>query len=158
MCFIKFPSIWIEETREHEKNLLIGGFYREWSHEGRKSSEIQLEAIKIFCSQIEKASSEGKNIIIQGDANLCSEKWQQSDFLLCYLSDELIGTLAQCGIENVKLGNTYLADRLSNDRLIIESALDHTYISSELKSKSTIKNLVASSTDHVPITATIARS
>ena len=33
----KFPSIWLEEKREFEKNLLIGGFYREWSHDGIKN-------------------------------------------------------------------------------------------------------------------------
>ena len=37
----KFPSIWCEEVREHEKNLLICGFYREWSHEGLKSSLVK---------------------------------------------------------------------------------------------------------------------
>ena len=58
---------------EFEKNLLIGGFYRERSHEGEKSTALQLEAIKVFCSQIEKAFKENKNMIIQGDANLCSE-------------------------------------------------------------------------------------
>ena len=36
----KFPSIWCEEVCEYEKNLLIGGFYREWSHEGKKSAAI----------------------------------------------------------------------------------------------------------------------
>ena len=122
----KFPSIWCEEVREHEKNLLICGFYREWSHEGLKSNAIQLEAIKIFCGQIEKASKENKNIIIQGDANLCADKWSESDFNLSYLSDELIGTLSQCGLLIVNLGKTYLADRLNSDGLIIESALDHT--------------------------------
>ena len=40
-----------------------------------KSAKIQLEAMRLFCSQIEQANTENKNIIIQGDANLCSEKW-----------------------------------------------------------------------------------
>ena len=48
--------------------------------------------------------------------------------MLSYLSDELLGTLAQCGMENVKIGNTYLADHLTSDGSSIESALDHTYI------------------------------
>ena len=57
----KFPSIWLEEKRELEKNLLICGFYREWSHEGLKSSKIQLEAIQVFCAQIEKAKINNPN-------------------------------------------------------------------------------------------------
>ena len=31
-----FPSIWCEVQYETEKNILICGFYREWSHEGVK--------------------------------------------------------------------------------------------------------------------------
>ena len=36
----KFPSIWCKEIREYEKNLLIGGFYRESAHDGKKSSSV----------------------------------------------------------------------------------------------------------------------
>ena len=57
------------------------------------------------------------------------------------------GTLAQCGLEIVDLGNTYLADRLTESGNIIESALDHTYISSELKTKTRVYKLDSSSTD-----------
>ena len=64
--------------------------------------------------------------------NLCAEKWMNPDFSLNYLADELIGTLAQCGIQIVNVGNTYLADRLTNEGNIIESALDHSYLSCDL--------------------------
>ena len=30
----KFPSIWLEEERENESNILMCGFYREWTPEG----------------------------------------------------------------------------------------------------------------------------
>ena len=76
----KFPSIWCEEVREFEKNVLICGFYREWTHEGQKTCAIQLEAIKTFCGQIEKAAKENKNMVILGDTNLCAERWLESDF------------------------------------------------------------------------------
>ena len=39
---------------------------------------------------------------------------------------------------NVELGNTYLADRLTEDGNSIESALDHTYLSSDLKSRTSV--------------------
>ena len=63
-----------------------------------------------FCKQIEKANTEGKNIIIQGDANMCSTKWREADFNLSYIGDELISTLAMCGLEPVDVGMTYQAD------------------------------------------------
>ena len=71
------------------------------------------------------------------------------------MSDELIGTLSQCGLEIVNIGKTYLADRLSDEGLIIESAIDHTYISTELKRKTIVSKLETSSTDHLPIVARI---
>ena len=72
----EFHSTWCEIVGEKEKNFLVCGFYREWSHEGIKSNAIQLAGIQNFCSQIEKANTENKNIIIQGDANLCAPKWR----------------------------------------------------------------------------------
>ena len=95
----EFPSIWCEIFRENEKNFLMCGFYREWSHEGIKSNSIQLEGIRAFCSQIEKVNAKNKNIIIQEDANLCSTKWCEADFNLSYIADELLSTLALRGIE-----------------------------------------------------------
>jgi hypothetical protein len=85
-------------------------------------------------------------------------KWLESDFNLSYLSDELLGTLSQCGMIIANLGKTYLADRLTTEGLSIESAIDHTYMSSELCNKSSVQKLTTSSTDHLPITANISYS
>ena len=65
-----FPSIWVEEEIELGKNIIIGGFYREWSIDGTVSSTNQTTAIKIFTSQMEAASRENKSIIVLGDANI----------------------------------------------------------------------------------------
>ena len=69
-----FPSIWIEEEIENGKNIIIGGFYREWSIDGTISSENQTKAIKIFATQMEAATKENKSVIILGDANVCAIK------------------------------------------------------------------------------------
>ena len=148
-----FPSIWCEISRENEKNYLLCGFYREWSHAGIKSNNNQLPGIKIFCSQVEKAKSENKKMILQGDANLCARKWREADYDLSYISDELLSTLALCGLEFVDVGTTYLADRLTEDGKIIESSLDHTYLSTDLKTCTKVFKLDNSSTDHLPILA-----
>ena len=66
-----------------------------------------------------------KKIVIIGDVNLCSFKWNDSDFKLKTIAEEIKGTLAQCGMINVELGHMYLADRLSDEGLPIQSSLDH---------------------------------
>ena len=47
----KFPSIWIEIERKHERNILVCGFYREWSIDGQKNNKTQLDAIKVLTDQ-----------------------------------------------------------------------------------------------------------
>jgi len=64
-------------------------------------------------------------------------------------------TIITCGLENLELGKTYLADRLRKDGTIIESALDHIYVSLDQNTKVTGKKMDTSSTDHLPIIAEI---
>ena len=112
----------------------------------------KIESIRIFNLQIEKAANENKTVIIQGDANLCSAKWLEEGFGLSSISNELLSTLAMCGLEIVDIGNTYL-DRLTMDGDIIESALDHTYVSVGIKDRASVAKLAFGSTDHLPIMA-----
>ena len=107
-----FPSIWVEEEIELGKNIIIGGFYREWSIDGTVSSTNQTTAIKIFTSQMEAASRENKSIIVLGDANICAIKWDDPITKLTETAEELKSSLALCGLTNIAIGNTYLADRL----------------------------------------------
>ena len=53
---------------------------------------------------MEKVDNEHKQIIVMGDANLCSTSWNEKDFKLKKVAQELRGTLAQCGMVNVELG------------------------------------------------------
>ena len=76
----EFPSIWMELQRSNEQNILISGCYREWTNEGLLSVEEQVKAVKILTSQMEKADSEKKPIIMLGDMNLCAKKWNDADF------------------------------------------------------------------------------
>ena len=102
---------------------------------------------------MERAAKENKKVIVQGDANLCSTKWQEDGYGLSYISNELLSTLAMCGMEIVDVGNTYLADRLTSNGELIESAIDHVYHSVEFSKTLICTNLKNSSTDHVPIMA-----
>ena len=127
-----FPSIWVELIREGEKNILICGYYREWTINGTKITADQIKAIQELTRQMELAEISKLPIIMMGDMNLCSTKWSEPDFLFKHISEEIQSSLAQCGLVNQEIGYTYLADRLSDDGSVIQSALDHIYISSDL--------------------------
>ena len=68
----EFPSIWLEQNFPGNKKTLIGGFYREWSRGGKDSIPDQVESIAILTSQFDKASTVTKQVIVLGDANICS--------------------------------------------------------------------------------------
>ena len=150
-----FPSIWIEIKNENEKNVLIGGFYREWTRHGDSSQRRQIESIRILTTQIEKAAEESKSLLILGDANLCMEKWAEPEYVHQIVAEELKSTLALCCLTISKLGWTYLADRLSEKGETISSCLDHIYYSQDLTNRIQTKTLNESSSDHLPILAQI---
>ena len=111
-CYHEFPSIWCELRKANEKNILMCGFYREWTSEGIRSAEAQRKSISLFTNQIEKASNEYKSVSILGDANLCALRWEYPEFGHHVIAGEILGILAQCGLSNINLGVTYQADRL----------------------------------------------
>ena len=150
-----FPSLWIEIEIPSGKNVICGGFYREWAPGGVHTIDAQVQAIGIFTGQIEKAVSENKSVIILGDANLCCESWDSPGFLHKRVADELRDTLTQCGITATQLGPTYTADRLSTNGSEITSAIDHIYVSSSLLSDVKTSKLPNSATDHLPILASL---
>ena len=55
------------------KSVRIAGFYRVWTQDGKKTTDCQLEAIKVFNSQIDKATDNHNSVLVLGDANLCEE-------------------------------------------------------------------------------------
>ena len=149
-----FPSLWIEVENSAGVNSICGGFYREWTPNGKNTIEAQVGAMEVFTDQIERAASETKNLVILGDANLCSNRWNLPHFKYKRISDELRETLTQCGLKQLEIGKTYLADRLSPDGAEIESCLDHVYASESILLKLRTFKLDNSATDHLPIVAT----
>ncbi len=136
----EFPTIWLEIIRTNCKNLLVCGFYREWTRNDDSTEAGQSQRMKILIDQMERAAKENKSIIMMGDANLCAQKWDGEEYRLFNLAAELKSSLAQCGLENLDLGKTYMADRLRKDGTVIESALDYIYVSHDQNTKTTEKN------------------
>jgi len=78
-----------------------------------------------------------ETIIQKTDTN--TEKIRIIAYYHFNLATELKSGLAQCGLEKVELGKTYMTDRLWKDGTIIESALDHIYVSLDRNTKVTGK-------------------
>jgi hypothetical protein len=149
----EFPSIWIEVRKKNEKGILIGGFYREWTHKGNKSEEDQLRNIEILTEQIERATNENKELLLLGDANICTMKWNETKYKHHKIATEIKNTLTQCGMKNMDIGITYMADNKNKNGEVTESALDHIYIRKEMEPRMTVRKLEKSATDHLPIIA-----
>ena len=66
--------------RKEEKNLLIFGYYREWTRNSDTTSETQYNTLKDLTRQMEVAAAEKKDIIMMGDMNLCAKKWTEESF------------------------------------------------------------------------------
>ena len=117
-----FSSIWVEVSTSHKDSVIFGGFYREWTSNGENSEESQLKRMSCLTEQISSAS--GKNpVILTGDANLCSLKWPDPDFLHKNVALLLKSSLEQEGLEITKTGPTYQADRLSPEGQVRQKIL-----------------------------------
>ena len=110
----------------------------------------------ILIDRIEKASTEDKNVMMMGDANLCSNKWKDSSFLNKKMANLLTDTLDACGLFSVPVGPTFLASQKNN--VITESWLDHVYLSENLKTLVKTQIINNSSSDHLPVTTCLRTS
>jgi hypothetical protein len=145
-----FPSKWVEWENTNSKNTLVCGFYREWTQVGRTTDRDQCELLETLADQISIASSESKDIIMLGDANLDSEKWNQTNYRHFKVATEMQSALTRNGLKNVPIGKTFLAEQTRTDGKSIESALDHVYIKEEMEGRVNVTKGNMSATDHLP--------
>ena len=151
----EFPSIWIEVSNQIQKNTIIGGFYRQWTSETCTKNEAEEQGIAILIAQIEKASSENKTILMLGDANLCSNKWRDLNFLNRKIANQLTETLDANGLICIPVGATFLANQCQMSGEFTESWLDHVYHSEDMITDVITKTIQNSSSDHLPVVAGI---
>ena len=88
-----------------------------------------------FCRQINLAFTTNKNVIIMGDANLCSDKWNEPGYAKKNISKILRNTLDQNDMVTQDIGITYVADHAHKDNIFSESSIDHVYNSESLSDK-----------------------
>ena len=58
-----FPSIWLELKDHLGAKTIIGGFYIEWSREGKNSDQDQVKRIDILLEQFDLATEKCKRVI-----------------------------------------------------------------------------------------------
>ena len=147
-----FCSIWLEVMAK--KRVIIGAFYREWNDGSNdKSIPHQQENLNVFLNQIESAANvKTKAVVVLGDMNIDLNKVKNHNYPLRTLYQNLESCLAEQGLVNIEVGDTYTASRSRKDGTTITSALDHLYISdlSILKQCEAINNGMS---DHNPIKA-----
>ena len=116
----EFPSIWLEYNPDSRtKPIRIAGFYRVWMQEGSKNNECQLAAIKVFNSQLEKASENHNSVLVLGDANLCAEKWLHPDFLHQKVASSLQNYLRRTGLIIANVGPTFQSDHVKKVEMCV---------------------------------------
>ena len=67
-------------------------------------------------------------MIIMGNANLCSAKWKEPNFVHKKIANQLIGCLDHCELIQKDVGITFQADHIQSNGLTSESELDHVFI------------------------------
>ncbi len=143
--------MWIEVEQKNAKNILICGFYREWSRVGSRADHEQYINLEILSDQISRVSDERKTVIALGDANLDAMKWMNENYQHYKVAVTMKNILAQNGLTMKDVGNTFLAERKRKDGTKIESALDHVYVSRDKEESTRVIKSETSSTDHLPL-------
>ena len=119
------------------------------------SIPAQVERIKNLTSQVDNASKISNRVIVMGDMNLCSRKWNLDKFKDKTVAEIWKSSLEENGLTCRYLGDTFTSDIIQKNGKIASSALDHVYITDTLEACTLTGKLNGSSSDHVPIFAVI---
>ena len=122
---VSFPSIWLEFKDQKGEKMLICGFYREWTREGKSSESDQEKRIEILLNQFDMATESCKRVIVLGDANVCAIKWADPSRKKNKLAQNIKNKLEECGMINLDVGITFTSDIVQKNGKIATSALDH---------------------------------
>ena len=115
-------TIWLELPRNHSKNILIGGVYRQWNKPDTYFDTI----LKKF----QQATNSKLPLLIMGDIDLDMLKWREKEYKVKNVADKWRSVLGQPGLKNNYLGITYISHYIKNGDHY-KSGLDHIYFNPE---------------------------
>ena len=128
-----------------QKSILCCGVYREWS-------QCQPKDLSLLCDQVDRAMSEKKPTLIQGDFNLNSELWNSPNYNEKNLSDIWRSKFAQNGLTQTDMGITFMSFYTLSNGEYVQSALDHVYSNDEKVFKNSREQKLPNSlSDHLAI-------
>ena len=91
---------------------------------------------------------------MMGDANLCSSKWNDTNFIHKAMATQLKDCLDRNGFVWVTVRPTFQADHCQANGNVIESHIDHVYHNITEEDNIVTKTLKNSSSDHFPVITT----
>ena len=89
--FDHIPSITLEIGRGKATRTTVHYYYREWKNgvTGEGDAPSQLAHLRKHISQWQEIANTGRNFVTLGDANLCALTWNETDYKLKDLSNEV---------------------------------------------------------------------
>ena len=151
-----FSSIWLEYTDLLGAKTNIGGFYREWTCDGLSSESDQAKRLETLLHQFDLVTENCKRVIVLGDANISLKKIKKDSPLKNKRVTELLmNKLEECGLISLDIGDTFTSDIIQKNGKRATSDIDHIYVSKKISERTEFKTLDNSSTDHLPIMATL---
>ena len=143
------PSISLEIGLGRATKTLVNYYYREWTGgvTGDSSMVGQLQRLDRHISQWKELSSQGRDFVSLGDANLCALSWNQSDFKYKNLAQNIQSFLLDDSCH--QLVNTYTRIQSYRDT-VQRSCLDH--IVTNVPNKCDVPEVSAGgSSDHMAV-------
>ena len=140
-----YPRYGLKLPEKKQKSILCCGVYREWS-------QCQPKDLSLLCDQVDRAMSEKKPTLIQGDFNLNSELWNSPNYNEKNLSDIWRSKFAQNGLTQTDMGITFMSFYTLSNGEKVQSALDHVYSNDEKVFKNSREQKLPNSlSDHLAI-------
>ena len=106
----KIPTIWVEYRTNTNNKFLIGGCYREWTNDGDDSIDGQKKRMSVLVDQINMAYGDCGRVVMVGDMNLCTTKWDEGNYRYKSIAEPLRTTLTTNNLQIANLGLTYFPD------------------------------------------------
>ena len=153
VCLTDLPIITFEISMGKEKKTIVIFFYREFTSgvTGLKSTQDQQERLNRIIKHWRSLTESNKDVVCLGDANLCSLKWNDSDYQLKEHAEMVQTFLLET--ETSQLVKQFTRSEFVKGGKMSRSCIDHCY--SNAPGKVSPPEVVAvGSSDHLGVVVT----
>ena len=127
VCLTDLPIITFEISMGKEKKTIVNFFYREFTSgvTGLKSTQDQKERLNRIIKHWRSLTESNKDVVCLGDANLCSLKWNDSDYQLKEHAEMVQTFLLET--ETSQLVKQFTRSEFVKGGKVSRSCIDHCY-------------------------------